>query len=91
MLVRGALVAKLRKTESTSTVFHARLVEQARPEDPVWAEAVRQATALMLRTGSGPATAKQQALAVLNGVIGTDGGGRPSLGQRHRNQRLSGR
>jgi hypothetical protein len=92
MLVRGALAAKLLKTGSTSGVFNARLVEQVRPDDRVWAQAGRQVTAWMLRTRSdAAATAQRQALAVLDGVIGTDGPP-PSVPRAgHTNERFSGR
>ncbi len=55
--------------ERGTTLFHARLVEQARPDHPAWAEATRQVTALMVRGGSDAATGRQQALAVLDRVI----------------------
>src|SRR5262249_34858692 len=37
--------------ERGATLFHARLVEQARPDHPAWAEAARQVTALMTVRG----------------------------------------
>ena len=55
--------------ERGTTLFHARLVEQARPDHPAWAEATRQVTALMMRGGSGATAAQQQALAILDRVI----------------------
>jgi DHA2 family multidrug resistance protein len=55
--------------ERGTTLFHARLVEQARPDHPAWAEATRQVTALMMRGGSGATAGQQQALAVLDRVI----------------------
>ena len=55
--------------ERGTTLFHARLVEQARPDHPAWAEATRQVTALMMRGGSGAAAGQQQALAVLDRAI----------------------
>jgi MFS transporter, DHA2 family, multidrug resistance protein len=55
--------------ERGTTLFHARLVEQARPDHPAWAEATRQVTALMVRGGSDATEAQQQALAVLDRII----------------------
>lgn len=55
--------------ERGTTLFHARLVEQARPDHPAWAEATRQVTALMIRGGSNATTAQQQALALLDRII----------------------
>ncbi|HEV2281814.1 MAG TPA: hypothetical protein VGX75_05415 [bacterium] len=55
--------------ERGTTLFHARLVEQARPDHPAWAEATRQVTALMVRGGSNATTAQQQALALLDRII----------------------
>ena len=55
--------------ERGTTLFHARLVEQARPDHPAWADAARQVTALMMREGSSAATAQQQALAILDRII----------------------
>jgi len=55
--------------ERGTTLFHARLVEQTRPDHPAWAEATRQVTALMMRGGSDATTGQQQALAVLDRVI----------------------
>ncbi len=56
--------------ERGTTLFHARLVEQARPDHPAWAEAARQVTALMVvRGGSDPTAGQQQALAALDRVI----------------------
>ena len=55
--------------ERGTTLFHARLVEQARPDHPAWAEAARQVTALMMRGGSDATAGHQQALAVLDRVI----------------------
>ena len=55
--------------ERGTTLFHARLVEQARPDHPAWAEATRQVTALMMRGGSGATAGQQQALAILDRVI----------------------
>lgn len=56
--------------ERGTTLFHARLVEQARPDHPAWAEATRQVTALMTVRGGSSATAGQhQALAVLDRLI----------------------
>ena len=55
--------------ERGTTLFHARLVEQARPDHPAWAEATRQVTALMMRGGSGATSGQQQALAILDRVI----------------------
>jgi MFS transporter, DHA2 family, multidrug resistance protein len=50
--------------------FHARLVEQARPDHPAWAEAARQVTALMTtRGGSDPIASQQQALVLLDRII----------------------
>ena len=56
--------------ERSTTLFHARLVEQARPDHPAWAEAARQMTALMtVRGGSDPTSGQQQALAALDRII----------------------
>ncbi len=55
--------------ERGTTLFHARLVEQARPDHPAWAEATRQVTALMVRGGSDVTAGRQQALAVLDRII----------------------
>jgi len=55
--------------ERGTTQFHARLVEQARPDHPAWAEATRQVTALMMRGGSDATAGHQQALAVLDRLI----------------------
>ena len=55
--------------ERGTTLFHARLAEQARPDHPAWTEATRQVTALMVRGGSSATAAPQQALAVLDRLI----------------------
>jgi MFS transporter, DHA2 family, multidrug resistance protein len=55
--------------ERGTTLYHARLIEQARPDHPAWAEATRQMTALMMRGGSDATAGQQQALAVLDRVI----------------------
>jgi MFS transporter, DHA2 family, multidrug resistance protein len=55
--------------ERGTTLSHARLVEQARPDHPAWAEATRQVTALMMRGGSDATAGQQQALAVLDRLI----------------------
>jgi MFS transporter, DHA2 family, multidrug resistance protein len=55
--------------ERSTTLFHARLVEQARPDHPAWVEATRQVTALMMRGGSDATAGQRQALAVLDRVI----------------------
>jgi len=55
--------------ERGTTLFHARLVEQARPDHPAWAQAARQVTALMMRGGSDATSGQQQALAVLARII----------------------
>ncbi len=63
-----AILAKM--LERGTTLFHARLVEHARPDSPAWAEAVRQVTALMMVRGGSDATSGQhQALALLDRVI----------------------
>jgi DHA2 family multidrug resistance protein len=55
--------------ERGTTLFHARLVEQARPDHAAWTQATHQVTALMMRGGSDAATGQQQALALLDRVI----------------------
>jgi DHA2 family multidrug resistance protein len=55
--------------ERSTTLYHARLVEQARPDHPAWAEAARQVTALMMRSGTDITAGQQQALAVLDRMI----------------------
>jgi DHA2 family multidrug resistance protein len=55
--------------ERGTTLFHARLVEQARPDHPAWAEATRQVTALMMRGGGDAVAGHQRALALLDRVI----------------------
>jgi MFS transporter, DHA2 family, multidrug resistance protein len=55
--------------ERGTTLFHARLVEQARPDHPAWTDATRQVTALMMRGGSDIVAGQQQALALLDRVI----------------------
>jgi DHA2 family multidrug resistance protein len=56
--------------ERGTTLFHARLVEHARPDSPAWAEAWSRLTALMtLRGGAGAAAGQQQALTALDRVI----------------------
>ena len=55
--------------ERNTILFHARLVEQARPDHPAWVEATRQVAALMTRGGSDAVAGQQQALAVLDRVI----------------------
>jgi DHA2 family multidrug resistance protein len=55
--------------ERDTALFHARLVEQARPDNPAWTAATHQMTALMMRGGSDATAGQQQALAVLDRVI----------------------
>jgi DHA2 family multidrug resistance protein len=55
--------------ERSTDSFHARLVEQARPDHPAWAEATRQVQTLMMRSGSDAVAAGQQALAVLDRLV----------------------
>ena len=56
--------------ERGTTLFHARLVEQARPDHPAWAEAARQVSALMtVRAGSDAVAGQQQSLALLDRLI----------------------
>ena len=52
-----------------TTLFHPRLVEQARPDHPAWAEATRQVTRLVMRGRSDATLGQQKALAVLDRVI----------------------
>jgi len=55
--------------ERGTTLYHAQLVAQARPDHPAWAEATRQVTAVIMRGGSDAVTAQQQALAALDRII----------------------
>ena len=55
--------------ERDTTLFHARLVEQAKPDHPAWMQATHQVTALMMRGGSDATSGQQQALAVLDRAI----------------------
>jgi MFS transporter, DHA2 family, multidrug resistance protein len=56
--------------ERDTNLFHARLVEHARPDNPAWTAAMGQVTALVTVRGGGDATAgQQQALAALDRVI----------------------
>ncbi len=55
--------------ERNTNLFHARLVEQARPDLPAWAQAERQVTALLVHGGSDATGGQQQALAVLDRII----------------------
>jgi DHA2 family multidrug resistance protein len=55
--------------ERGTNLYHARLVEQARPDHPAWAEATRQVQALMVRGGSDAATGGRQALVLLDGLL----------------------
>ncbi len=56
--------------ERGTDLFHARLVEHARPDNPAWTAALGQVTALMTgRGGSDATTGQQQALAALDRLI----------------------
>jgi len=55
--------------ERGTPMFHARLVEHARPDSPAWAEGVRRVAALMARAGSDAVASQQHAVAVLDRVI----------------------
>jgi MFS transporter, DHA2 family, multidrug resistance protein len=56
--------------ERGTDLFHARLVEHARPDNPAWTAALGQVTALMTVRGGSDATAgHQQALAALDRLI----------------------
>jgi DHA2 family multidrug resistance protein len=56
--------------ERGTALFHARLVEHARPDNPAWVGAVGQVSRLMMVRGGADATAaQQQALFALDRVI----------------------
>jgi DHA2 family multidrug resistance protein len=56
--------------ERGTTLYHARLIEHARPDNPAWTAAVRQVSAVVaLRGGADAAAGQQQALAALDGII----------------------